>query len=405
VVFVTACATDELPVTASTAQPIVTTIPTPTVASATTTAPPSTGPTTPAVSTIPLVEGSIVLTPYSDGFSLPVDLAWRKGDPALYVVEQDGRILPVVEGVRGSAVLDVGELLTTGGERGLLGLAFHPELPLAYINYTDSNGDTVIAEFALGADGGFDAASRRTVISIGQPYPNHNGGDLAFGPDGMLYIGMGDGGAGGDPERHSLALDDLLGKMLRINPLASGDAPYTVPADNPFVGVDGAAPEIWSIGLRNPWRFNFDRASGDLWIGDVGQGDWEEVNVARASDGAGRGVNFGWSAFEGTHPFNDDQRTEGAVPPVHEYSHADGCSISGGTVYRGNAIESLRGWYLFSDYCSGTVWGLLAIPGTPSAILTLGAVDSASAIADGPDGELYVLNYSHGTVLRVDAVS
>ncbi len=353
--------------------------------------------------TAPLVAESVVLTRYVDGFQGPVDLAWRNGDPAIYVVDQPGVITPIVDGVSGAPVVDITDLVSCCGEQGLLGLAFHPTEALAYVNYTNTDGDTVVAEFTIGADGIFDEASRRTVITINQPYPNHNGGDVAFGPDGMLYIGMGDGGSGGDPERHGLAMNSLLGKLLRIDPRANGDQPYTVPADNPFVGVDGALGEIWSIGLRNPWRFNFDSETGDLWIGDVGQGNWEEVDVAWAIDGAGRGVNFGWSAFEGTHPYNSDQSPDGATPPVFEYEHGDaGCSISGGTVYRGDAIPALRGWYLFGDYCSGKVWALSAIPGAESVVLEIANAGSVSAIAAGPDGAMYVLNYGEGSVLRID---
>ena len=378
--------------------------PTPTIVVGDTAAPSTaaTDTTTPVV-TVPLTEGSVVLTPYIDGFQAPVDIAWRAGDPAIYVVEQPGVITPIIDGVSGTAVLNITELVSYGGEQGLLGLAFHPTDSLAYVNYTDGRGDTVIDEFVVGADGVFDTASRRTVITIDQPYGNHNGGDVAFGPDGMLYIGMGDGGSGGDPERHSLALNDLLGKLLRIDPRVSGDQPYIVPADNPFVGVADARPEVWSIGLRNPWRFNFDRETGDLWIADVGQGNWEEVDVALAGDGAGRGANFGWSALEGTHPYNSDQSTEGALSPIYEYSHDEGCSISGGTVYRGDAIASLRGWYLFGDYCNGKVSALLQVPGQGPLVLTLGSVGSVSAIADGPNGELYVLAYNSGRVLRIDA--
>ncbi|MCE9622463.1 MAG: PQQ-dependent sugar dehydrogenase [Actinomycetia bacterium] len=359
-------------------------------------------PTTPEV-TVPLEAGSIVLTPYVDGFQAPVDLAWRNGDSAIYVVDQEGLVIPVVNGVSGAPVLDITGLVSCCGEQGLLGLAFHPTDPLAYVDYTNTDGNTVVAEFAIAADGTFEPDSRRTVITIDQPYPNHNGGDVAFGPDGLLYIGMGDGGSGGDPERRALALGEPLGKLLRIDPRASGDQPYTIPADNPFVDVDGATPEIWSIGLRNPWRFNFDSATGDLWIGDVGQGEWEEVDVARASDGGGRGVNFGWSALEGTHPYNGDQSTDGVTMPIHEYQHGDsGCSISGGTVYRGDAIPSLRGWYLFGDYCSGKVWALSAEPGAAPVVLELANAGSVSAIAAGPDGELYVLAYGTGSVLRID---
>lgn len=365
-----------------------------------TTAP--TEPTTPAVS-VPLVEGSIVLTPLVEGFHAPVDIAWRSGDSALYLVDQPGVIYPILDGVTAAPVLDISNLVSYAGEQGLLGLAFHPTDPLAYVNYTDRSGDTVIDEFVVGASGVFDEGSRRTVITISQPYGNHNGGDLTFGPDVMLYIGMGDGGSAGDPQRYALDTGELLGKMLRIDPRASGGQPYSVPADNPYVGVDGARPEIWSIGLRNPWRFNFDSETGDLWIGDVGQGNWEEIDVVRASDGAGRGVSFGWSALEGTHAFNDDQSAEGALLPIYEYSHDDGCSVSGGTVYRGDTIDALRGWYLFGDYCAGDVWAISATQGVTPNLLTLGNAGSISAIVDGPDGELYVLAYGSGSVLRIDA--
>ncbi|MEQ1872508.1 MAG: PQQ-dependent sugar dehydrogenase [Ilumatobacteraceae bacterium] len=376
------------------------TVPSPTVPVDTTT---PTEPTTPEVTT-PLAEGSVALTPFVDGFVAPVDIAWRSGDPTLYLVDQPGVISPIRDGVTGAPVLDVSDLVSFGGEQGLLGLAFHPTESLAYINYTDRSGNTVIDEFVVDANGVFDEGSRRTVITITQPYGNHNGGDLTFGPDGMLYIGMGDGGSGGDPERYSLNTGELLGKMLRIDPRAIGDQPYSVPADNPYVGVEGARPEIWSIGLRNPWRFNFDRETGDLWIGDVGQGNWEEVDVARAIDGGGRGVNFGWSALEGTHVYNADQSADGALAPIYEYSHdAGGCSVSGGTVYRGDAIPSLRGWYVFGDYCAGNVWALSATPGATASVLTFGNAGSISAIVDGPGGELYVLAYASGSVLRIVA--
>jgi glucose/arabinose dehydrogenase len=249
-------------------------------------------------------------------------------------------------------------------------------------------------------DGSIDAASQRTVITVDQPYANHNGGKITFGTDGMLYIGLGDGGAGGDPERRAMDLSSPLGKILRIDPLGSGYQPYSVPPDNPFVGVDGARPEIWSYGLRNPWRFAFDPSTDDLWIGDVGQGDWEEVNVALAADGGGRGVNFGWSALEGTHPFNADQSGEGSQLPIWEYQHGDdGCSVSGGTVYRGNAVPSLVGWYVVTDYCSGKVWALQA----DGTVVVLGTVTgNPSAIVTGPDGELYVLAHSEGVAYRID---
>ena len=366
---------------------------------------PSTEPTTdqPAT-TVALAPDAVVFTPYVRDLTAPVDVAWRADDSTLYVVQQNGLVVPIVDGAAGEPVLDVTGIVAFGGEQGLLGLAFHPTEPLAYVNYTRAgDGATVIDEYAVGADGVFDAASRRELLTIDQPYANHNGGDLTFGPDGYLYIGTGDGGAGGDPERRALNVSQLLGKMLRIDVTASGDLPYTIPADNPFVGIEGARAEIWSVGVRNPWRFNFDPATGDLWIGEVGQGEWEEIDLVRAVDGGGRGVNFGWSAWEGTHPFNDDQSPDGATPPIFEYPHGDdGCSVSGGTVYRGTAVPSLLGWYLFSDYCSGIISALQATDGVLTGQLQLGTLSAISAIGDGPDGELYVLSVGDGVVYRID---
>jgi glucose/arabinose dehydrogenase len=331
----------------------------------------------------------------------PVDIAVRPGDERVYVVERPGRVT-LVEGTSvGDTVLDISDQTENGGEQGLLGLAFSPDGSHAYVNFTDDDGDTVIAEFAIDEGGAFDAASQRDVLTIPQPFPNHNGGDLTFGPDGMLYIGMGDGGAADDPDRASLDLGDLLGKVLRIDPTPDGDRAYTVPEDNPYLGVDGALPEIWSIGVRNPWRFSFDPATGDMWIADVGQGVWEEVNRLPANDGvdAGRGVSLGWSAFEGEARFNDDQPDVDPAgnphhTPLHVYEHGDdGCSISGGEVYRGDAIAGLDGWYVFGDYCSGKVWALEVLPdGNTGELKEIGNVPQLVAVVAAPDGELWVLS-------------
>ena len=361
-------------------------------------------PSTAPASTAPLTTESISYTSIATGLSAPVGLALRAGDDTLFVVEQDGHVVPVRDGAVGAPVLDVSGEIAFGGEQGLLGLAFHPTKPLAYVDYTDSSGNTVIAEFAVAADGTFDAASERHVLEIDQPYANHNGGNVVFGPDGYLYIGMGDGGASFDPERRALNVAEWLGKILRIDPVAANGQPYTVPADNPFVGVAGAHPEIWSVGVRNPWRFSFDSATGDLWIGDVGQNEWEEVDLSTAAAGAGRGVNFGWSAMEGTHRRNDDQSPAGATGPIYEYPHGDdGCSISGGVVYHGNAIPSLDGWYVFGDYCSGHVTALHATNGVLDGNVPLGVVSNVVSFGIGADGELYVLSVGEGTLYRVDA--
>jgi glucose/arabinose dehydrogenase len=226
-----------------------------------------------------------------------------------------------------------------------------------------------------------------------------------FGPDGYLYIGLGDGGSGGDPERYALDASSRLGKLLRIDPTATAGAPFTVPDDNPFVGVDGADPTIWSIGLRNPWRFAFDEPTGDLWIADVGQNEVEEVNRSVPStdgSGAGRGVSYGWSAFEGNDRFNDDESGDGHEPPVVTYRHEDGnCSVGGGAVYRGTAIPDLRGWYVYGDYCSGRIWGYdpTSSPESP-VIVELGSLGTLSAISPDASGELIAVA-NDGTLARL----
>jgi glucose/arabinose dehydrogenase len=326
-------------------------------------------------------------------FDQPVDLAWRAGDQTIFIVGQAGTITPLRDGQPGEPVLDITDLTDADGEQGLLGLTFAADGTMAYIDHTTNDGDTVIAEYAVGADGVFEAASRRELLTIDQPYPNHNGGNVTIGPDAMLYIGMGDGGSGGDPQRRALNMGSLLGKIVRIDPTPSGGEPYTVPADNPFVGVAGAQPEIWAVGVRNPWRMSFDPATGDLWFGDVGQGEIEEIDVAWATDGAGRGMNFGWSAFEGSTRYNDDQPADGATPPIFEYPHGDaGCSVSGGAVYRGTGNPALVGWYVFGDYCSGNLYALRTQDRALAAVLPMGNVPALTGVRAGPDGELYALS-------------
>ncbi len=353
----------------------------------------------------PLAEPTVELFEIGT-FDQPVDVAVRLGFGDVYVVEQPGRVVAVSD-LSTDIVLDITDLTDANGERGLLGLAFHPTAEFAYVNFTDANGDTVIAEFTIDPSSGlFDRDSYREVLSIDQPYSNHNGGKLAFGPDQLLYIGVGDGGSGGDPQRHALDLSSRLGKILRIDPLADDGEPFTVPADNPFVGNDAADPTIWAYGLRNPWRFSFDPDTGDLWIGDVGQGEFEEINHAIAVDraNAARGANFGWSAFEGFERFNDDQPGDGALAPLFVYDHADGrCSVTGGSVARGNAVPDLAGWYLFGDYCTGQIWALdpTAAPAEPR-VVELARLAGLAAIVEGPERELYAVSNA-GTIARIIA--
>jgi len=365
--------------------------------------PPSTTGTT-STTTIPgpLPEPTIQLASIGD-FDRPVEVESRPGDDRVFVVEQPGRVVAVGD-LDSEVVLDLTGSTSGGGEQGLLGLSFHPELELAYVDYTDRNGDTVVAEYAVDpVTGVFDPQSARTVLTVDQPFRNHNGGELDFGPDGYLYVGLGDGGDAGDPQRNGLDLATPLGKILRIDPLPSDGAGYTVPSDNPFVDVEGADPSIWSYGLRNPWRFSFDPATGDLWIADVGQGAQEEIDHAPATDGraAGRGLGFGWSAFEGTARYNDDQPPDGQVPPIFTYGHDGGnCSVSGGAVYRGTLVPDLYGWYVFADYCSGTIWGYDPSSVGDPRVIVLGTADAPAAIAAGPDAELYVVSNA-GTVSRL----
>jgi glucose/arabinose dehydrogenase len=321
----------------------------------------------------------------------PVAMATRPGERTLYLAEQVGRVRAIRGGqLDPTPVVDISERVTAGGEQGLLGLAFSPDGRYLYLHYTDRDGDHEIAELAMSGQRA-DPGSLRSVLHIDDPYANHNGGQLAFGPDRRLYIGFGDGGGGGDPEGNGQSLDSLLGKILRIDPRPGGGRSYQVPSDNPFVGRDGARPEIWAYGLRNPWRFSFDAATADLWIGDVGQNAYEEIDHQPAGEG---GRNYGWSRREGLHPFNGGDRPDGAVDPVIEYGQDGGaCTVIGGFVYRGQRIRGLRGAYLYGDYCAGWVRAALVPDGQVAAQRDLGLeVPSLSSFGVDASGELYALS-------------
>jgi len=336
-------------------------------------------------------------------------MATRAGDRALYVADQEGRVWAVRKRqVVEPPVLDIAGDVTAGGEQGLLGIAFSPDGTRLYVHYTASDEDGRVDEFTMRGRTA-DLGSRREVLAVEDPQPNHNGGQLAFGPDGLLYIALGDGGASNDEGPgharggNGQSLETLLGKILRIDPTPSADAPYTVPADNPFVATPDAMPEIWSYGLRNPWRFSFDARTGDLWIGDVGQNAAEEVDFAPAVNGrdAGKGVNFGWNRLEGDLEFRGDAPPDAAAPVV-THSHDDGWrSVIGGYVYRGSRIKALRGVYLYTDYYAGSVMGLRP-DGTGFASVDLGIEASdVAAFGEGPDDELYVLSQSDGLLRLV----
>jgi glucose/arabinose dehydrogenase len=342
----------------------------------------------------------------------PLDIAVPLDDGVRYVVEQAGRIRVVRdEELVEQALLDIRDRIASGGERGLLGLAFHPSFPddpRLFVNYTDTNGDTAISEFQVAASlETADPDSERILIHADQPYANHNGGALAFGPDGMLYIALGDGGAGGDPHGYGQRLDTFLAKILRIDVDAAptGDRAYAVPDDNPFVDTSEARREIWATGLRNPWRMRFDAGTGDLWIGDVGQSAREEIDLAPAGVG---GLNFGWNRMEGSACFEPREGCDedGLTPPVAEYGHDGGCAVIGGVVVRDPDQPLLDGRYVFSDSCSGNVWLLDAAAGAQGpveAALVASTGRSISSIAADADGSVLATDLRSGELLRIVA--
>jgi glucose/arabinose dehydrogenase len=374
------------------------TVDVPTTADRSTTSEPASTTTLP--SEPELGDVAVTLTEVSGGLESPIGFAVRAGDDALYVIEQVGRVRAVRDGeLDPTPVIDLSNDIESGGnEQGLLGIAFSPDGKRLYLDFTDTNGDTRVVELAV-TDRGVDPASRRDVLFVDQPYANHNGGHLAFGTDGMLYISLGDGGSGGDPHGNGQRLDTLLGKILRIDPRQQeGGGAYGIPRDNPFVGVEGARGEIWQYGLRNPWRFSFDRDAGDLWIGDVGQNTYEEIDFAPAGDA---GVNWGWNLREGLHEFTGP-RPEGARDPIHEYDHSQGFSVTGGYVYRGSAIPALRGAYVYADYAAGDLIAVDEDDGAAAAVQSIDANGGqVTSFGEDANGEIYVLDRS-GSLLRLD---
>lgn len=345
---------------------------------------------------------SINLVPFATGFNSPVDIAHPANDPRLFVVQQGGaiRILNPNGTINSTNFLTLTTAtISTGSERGLLGLAFHPNYATNgyfYINYTNTSGNTVIARYSVSANPNVaDASSATIILTVNQPFSNHNGGSLKFGPDGYLYIGMGDGGSAGDPGNRAQNINENLGKMLRID--VDTAAPYGIPADNPFVGVAGN-DEIWAIGLRNPWKFNFDSQTGDLWIADVGQNQIEEINKVTAP--LATGLNFGWKCYEGNSVYSTCTGTTTYTFPVAQYTHSGGnCSITGGYVYRGTTYPNLVGKYLFADYCSNKI-GYINNAG---AIVWSSAFSGANFTTFGEDssGEMYAAGVSNGVVYKI----
>ena len=363
------------------------------------------------------------LETFASGLSSPVSLA-NAGDSRLFAVEQVGRIRIIQSNgtVLSTPFLDITDRVdSAGSEKGLLGLTFHPDYAnngYFYVNYTNTTQGTLrtrISRFSVtGNPNVADPASESILFTVNQPYSNHNAGDIHFGPDGYLYVPLGDGGSGGDPQNNAQTLTTLLGKISRIDVdsgpgvapdcVGLGSGSYTIPNDNPYVGGGSSScDEIWAVGVRNPWRTSFDRLTGDFWIADVGQNTWEEIDFQPA--GATGGINYGWRCYEGNHPYN----TSGCGPitdytfPIYEYSHADGCSVSGGYVYRGSQYPDMYSHYVFTDYCSGYFWDIVSdgLGGWTTTrhdnLQGFGYV----AFGEATDGEIYVANIGNGTIYHL----
>jgi glucose/arabinose dehydrogenase len=344
--------------------------------------------------TLPTAD-DIVLTEVVSGLERPVQLVGIPGDTRLFIVEQRGRIRTLIDGqLQETPYLDIGDDLSGGNEQGLLGLAFHPDFATngyAYINYTNRAGDTRVVRYTESEDGlTLDPASIREILFVDQPYGNHNAGQLLFGPDGRLFVPLGDGGRGGDPQGNGQNTNTLLGAILRID--VDGGDPYAIPPDNPFV-EGGGLPEVWAYGVRNPWRNDIDFETGLIYVADVGQDDWEEVSVASLDQA---GLNFGWNTVEGPECFQSTgcDRT-GMLDPVVWYGHGDGCSITGGHVYRGSAIPGLVGTYFYSDYCSGWLrsfrWDAEQGVAVDQREWTIPDIGNVFSFGRDADGELYIL--------------
>lgn len=350
-----------------------------------------------AITLAPVIEG---------GLQRPLYLT-HAFDERLFVVEQAGKIRIISDGaLLPEPFLDIsGRVSTAANEQGLLSVAFPPDYPengRFYVDYTDVNGDTVVSAFQVSAADPHraDPNSEQILLTVDQPYGNHNGGLLKFGPDGYLYVGLGDGGSADDPLGNGQNPATLLGTILRLDVSATADG-YAVPADNPFVDDESRAAEIWAWGLRNPWRFTFDRQTGDLYIADVGQNMWEEVNVEAAASPGGR--NYGWNIMEAGHCFlQEGCDTEGLVLPIFEYDHSQGCSVTGGYVYRGQQFPELNGNYFLADYCLGTIWRLFpTASGEWSSAVVLQSNRIISSFGEDVNGELYVISHGDGAVYQV----
>ena len=353
----------------------------------------------------------VTLQPVVTGLEQPTHITHAgDGSDRLFIVEQAGRIRVVAAGqLRNRPFLDISNRVKSGGEQGLLSVAFPPDYATKryfYVNYTNLQGETVVARYRLGAQPNqADPNSEDILLTVVQPFPNHNGGQLAFGPDGYLYIGMGDGGLGGDIFNNAQSPASLLGKLLRID-VESGGSPYQIPSSNPFVGAKDPRnqyrDEIWALGLRNPWRFSFDRQTGDLYIADVGEDHIEEIDFQPADSQGGE--NYGWRLMEGTRCFDPPSgcRSPELVLPIAQYDHSQGLSVTGGFVYRGPQVPRLQGAYIYGDFARGQIWSLRRDASGWQPTLLLETDHSISTFGEDEAGALYLADYVEGEIYRFE---
>lgn len=358
--------------------------------------------------TVVLGQTKITLSPFADGFILPTTIVatYTKDDSRLFISEQSGiiRIVDKNGQTASQSFLDINQKVLNNGEMGLLGLVFSPNYTtngFFYINYVNKNQETIIARYKVSSNPNVaDLNSEKIILKIQQPYTNHNGGDLKFGPDGYLYIALGDGGSGGDPQNRAQNKDSLLGKILRID-VNKGD-PYSIPPTNPFINKPETQSEIWAYGLRNPWRISFDKISGDLYIADVGQNSIEEVNLQKSNSKGGE--NYGWRCYEGNFPYNSEgcQEKSNYITPIFEYDHQEGrCSITGGFVYRGNTYPTFEGKYFYGDFCSGQLYYAENVANKWRQTLAAKTTYSISTFGQDTQNELYVADYRGGGIYKI----
>jgi glucose/arabinose dehydrogenase len=354
----------------------------------------------PSAGAADLANVTVRLQPVATKLKGPLALAWKAGDPQMYVAEQRGRVRTIAANGKPAKGNVLKLAVSKGGEQGLLGLTFSTNGQKAYVDYTDKAGDTRVVEYTMSGRTAVKTSARH-LLFVDQPFSNHNGGQVTIGPDGLLYVTLGDGGSGGDPQNNAQRKNTLLGKILRVSTTPGAFTQYTIPPSNPFVGQAGARSEIWMYGLRNPWRWSFDKLTGDVWIGDVGQSAYEEIDFVPAAQ-RNSGVNWGWKLREGFHQFTGPIPPGARDPIIERPQSAGDCAITGGYVYRGTRIPNLVGAYVYGDYCTGVLRAAVQTGGVITQSRSLGiTVPQLTSFGQDPSGELYAVSGGGGTVYKL----